>query len=67
MMLILKKIARQEDIEADANDRIAEKSTKFGMMQKVLQKEIGKGGGMKRLRDMLLAESTLEYLTERTI
>jgi FKBP-type peptidyl-prolyl cis-trans isomerase (trigger factor) len=68
LMLILKKIARQEGIEiddADVNDRIAEKAKEFKTTTKSLRKEIEKGGGVQRLRDMLIAESTLEYLMEQ--
>ena len=68
LMLILKQIARQEGIEVDetdVNNRIAEKAEEFGTTKKALQAELEKGGGMERLREMLLAESTLEYLVER--
>jgi FKBP-type peptidyl-prolyl cis-trans isomerase (trigger factor) len=68
LMLILKQIARQEGIEvdeADINERIAEKAKEFGTTIMSLQKELEKGGGMQRLRDMLIAESTLEYLIEK--
>jgi FKBP-type peptidyl-prolyl cis-trans isomerase (trigger factor) len=68
LMLILKQVARQEGIEvdeADVTDRIAAKAEEFGTTQKVLQAELEKGGGMLRLKEMLLAESTLEYLMER--
>jgi len=65
LMLILKKIARQEGIEiddADVKDRIAKKAKEFGTTIKSLRQELEKGGGIQRLRDMLIAESTLEYL-----
>ena len=68
LMLILKQIARQEGIEvdeADVNNRIAEKAKEFGTTIKSLQKELEKGGGLQRLRDMLIAESTLDYLLEK--
>jgi FKBP-type peptidyl-prolyl cis-trans isomerase (trigger factor) len=68
LMLILKRIARQEGIdidEADVSKRIAEKVEDFGTTKKTLQKELERGGGMQRLRDILLAESTLEYLIEK--
>jgi FKBP-type peptidyl-prolyl cis-trans isomerase (trigger factor) len=68
LMLILKQIARQEGIEvdeADVNNRIAEKANEFGMTIKSLQKELEKGGGLQRLRDMLIAESTLDYVLEK--
>ena len=69
LMLILKRIARQEGIEveeADVNNRIAEKAEEFGTTKEALQKELEEGGGVERLRDMLLAESTLDYLIEKT-
>ena len=68
LMLIFKKIARQEGIEVDEADvkkRIAEKSEEFGTSVDTLLSELEVGGGIERLRDMLLAESTLDYLLER--
>jgi FKBP-type peptidyl-prolyl cis-trans isomerase (trigger factor) len=68
LMLILKKIARQEGIEvdeADVNNRMAEKAKEFGTTIKSLQEELDQGGGLSRLRDMLIAESTLDYLLEK--
>ena len=70
LMLILKQIAQQEGIEvdkADVNDRITEKAVEFGTTNKSLQTELEKGGGVTRLKDMLLAESTLEYLIEQNV
>ena len=68
LMLILKEIARQEGINVDAEDlreRIQAKAAEFGTTEKSLQTELEEGGGMERLKDMLLAESILEYLMER--
>ena len=68
LILILKSIAHQEGIdvdEADMNDRIAEKAKEFKTTTKSLHKELENGGGLQRLRDMLLAERTLEYLMEK--
>jgi FKBP-type peptidyl-prolyl cis-trans isomerase (trigger factor) len=68
LMLILKQIARREGVEVDekdVNNRIAEKAREFGTTRKSLQIELEKGDGTQRLKDMLLAESTLEYLIER--
>ncbi|MDH4185915.1 MAG: trigger factor [Nitrospira sp.] len=68
LMLILKQIAKQEGIEVDepdVNRRIADKAKEFGTTPNALQAELARGGGMQRLRDMLLAESTLDYLLER--
>jgi FKBP-type peptidyl-prolyl cis-trans isomerase (trigger factor) len=67
LMLILKRIAREEGIEvdeADVEQRIAEKAEVFGTKAETLRAELEKGGGIPRLRDLLLAESTLEYLLE---
>jgi FKBP-type peptidyl-prolyl cis-trans isomerase (trigger factor) len=68
-MLILKRIARQEGIEVgekDVSGRIAEKAVKFGSTKELLQEKLENGGGIQRLKDMLLAESTLEHLMERS-
>jgi FKBP-type peptidyl-prolyl cis-trans isomerase (trigger factor) len=69
LMLILKQIARQEGIEVDAadvNDRIAEKAKEFGTTEKLLEQELRNEGGLQRLRDILIAESTLDYLLEKS-
>ena len=68
LILILKSIARQEGIvvdEKDVNLRISEKAEEFGTTKKALIKELSIGDGMRRLKDMILAESTLDYLVER--
>ncbi len=67
LMIILKKIALQEGIEvddADVNKRIAEKAEEFGTTKDALRKELEDGGGMARLSDLLIAESTLGYLVD---
>lgn len=67
LMLILKKIARTEGIEVDETDverRIGEKAVEFGARPDTLRAELEKEGGLQRLKDMLLAESTLDYLLE---
>ncbi len=69
LLLILKRIARQEGIEVDERDintRIAEKAEEFGDTAKALRAELEEGGGTTRLRDMLLAECTLDYLLDAT-
>lgn len=69
LILILKKIARQEGIEVDETDverRIEEKAVEFGVSSPTLKAELEKGGGRQRLKDMLLAESTLNFLIERS-
>jgi FKBP-type peptidyl-prolyl cis-trans isomerase (trigger factor) len=68
LMIILKRIARQEGIEVEENDvnnRIADKAKEFGTTKAALKKELEEGGGIGRLRDMLLAECTLDYLIEK--
>ena len=68
LTVILRRIAWREGIdvdEKDVKDRIAEKAVEFGTTRESLQEELAKGGGLQRLKDMLLAESTLEYLVER--
>jgi len=68
LMLILKKIAKKEGIgvtEADVEQRIHEKAIEFASTPDALRAELKKGGGRQRLKDMLLAESTLDYLVER--
>lgn len=69
LMLILKRIARQEGIEVDEADverRIAEKAVEFGAHPDTLKAEFEKGGERQRLKDMLLAESTLNFLIEKS-
>jgi len=69
LMLILKRIAHQEGIEVserDVEDRIRQKAKEFNMDPGGLSAELEKGGGRQRLKDMLLAESTLEYLEEQS-
>ena len=69
LMLILKKIAGKEGIEvteADVERRIKDKAAEFGTDPDTLRTELEKGGGRQRLKDMLLAESTLEYITEKS-
>jgi FKBP-type peptidyl-prolyl cis-trans isomerase (trigger factor) len=65
LMIILKKIGQQHGIDVDESDvskRIAQKAEEFGTTKEALQKELEEGGGLGRLRDLLLAESTLEYI-----
>ncbi len=68
-MLILKRIDR-EGIEVDGTDiqnRVAEKAKEFVSVEAVLQAELEEGGGMQRLRDMLLAERAPDYLLEKAV
>jgi hypothetical protein len=51
--------------EADANKRIALKAKEFGTPIKTLKKQLEKEGGLQRLRDILIAESTFDYLLEK--
>ena len=68
LMLILKQIARQEGIEVDETDvntRIAEKAKEFGTTITSLRQELVREGGLQRLRDVLIAESTPDYVLEK--
>jgi FKBP-type peptidyl-prolyl cis-trans isomerase (trigger factor) len=67
LMVILKRIAKRDGIEVDEKDveaRIAEKVIEFGTSREILQAELTNGGGLQRLKDMMLAESTLGFLIE---
>ena len=67
LMLILRRIAKQEGIEVDQGDvdnRIAEKAEEFGATARELEAELAQGDGLQRLKDMLLAERALAYLVE---
>ena len=67
LMLILKRLARKEGIDAEESDvsrRIEEKATEFGTSADTLRVELERGGGRQRLKDLLLAENVLEYLLE---
>jgi FKBP-type peptidyl-prolyl cis-trans isomerase (trigger factor) len=67
LMLILRRIAKQEGIEVDQSDvehRIAEKAEEFGATARELEADLARGDGLQRLKDMLLAESALTYLVE---
>jgi hypothetical protein len=45
--------------------RVRGKASEFGTDPDVLRTELEKGGDRQRLKDMLLAESTLDYLIEK--
>jgi len=67
LMLILKRLAREEGLEvedAEVEQRIQNKAAEFGTTAEALTAELEPGGGRARLKDMLLAESVLEYLLE---
>jgi FKBP-type peptidyl-prolyl cis-trans isomerase (trigger factor) len=67
LMLILKRIAREEGIEveeAEVDRRIEAKAAEFGARPDTLRADLEKGGARARLKDLLLAESVLEYLLE---
>ena len=69
LMLILKRIAQQKGIEVDDQDveeRIERKAVELGMNSDVLKAEFDKGSMGQRLKDMLLAESTLDLLIEKS-
>ncbi len=68
LLLILKKIAAKEGIaisDVDVEQRIKAKAIEFGTATDTLRTELEERGGRQRLKDMLLAESTLDYLAER--
>ena len=70
LMLILKQIAKREGIEVDQRDvanRIAEKAEEFGTTIEELEAELARGDGLQRLKEVLLAESVLGYLSEINI
>jgi len=67
LMLILKRLAREEGLEVedvDREQRIKEKAGEFGTTADTLKAELERGGGRARLKDLLLAESMLAYLLE---
>jgi len=67
LMLILKRLAREEGLEvedADVEQRLQDKAAEFGTTPHSLKAELEQGGGRARLKDLLLAESVLEYLLE---
>ncbi|MDO9531002.1 MAG: hypothetical protein Q7O12_02580, partial [Deltaproteobacteria bacterium] len=67
LMLILKRIAREEGIEVEesaVDRRIEAKAAEFGIRGDTLRADLDKDGGRARLKDLLLAESVLEYLLE---
>lgn len=68
LMLILKRIARQEGIDVDDNDverRIQEKAVALGVDPAALGKQLQEAGMRQRLKDMLLAESVLDFIVEK--
>ncbi|MEN7972324.1 MAG: trigger factor [Verrucomicrobiota bacterium] len=68
LVFILKQIAERDGIkidEVDVQKRIKEKSVEFGISVRQLQAQLeNSGGGLQRLKEMLIAESTLDYLIE---
>jgi hypothetical protein len=44
---------------------MAEKAEESEPIITSLQRELEKGGGLQRLRDVLIAESTLDYVLEK--
>lgn len=67
LMLILKRLAREEGLEVEDGEveqRIAEKAAEFGTSPDTLKAELEQGGGRARLKDLLLAESVLEYMMD---
>ena len=67
LMIALRRIALAEGIEVDPCDldqRIEEMAEQYGLRPGELRRDLAQGGGLVRLRDMLLAEQTLEYLVQ---
>ena len=67
LLIILKRIAREDGIEVDDRDmdeRIAAIAEAEGTTPKLLRNELATKGGMTRLRDFLLAEMVLDYIIE---
>jgi FKBP-type peptidyl-prolyl cis-trans isomerase (trigger factor) len=65
LMLILKRVALMEGIEVEESDvqrRIEAKAAEFGISPATLRADLDQGSGRGRLKDLLLAESVLEYL-----
>jgi FKBP-type peptidyl-prolyl cis-trans isomerase (trigger factor) len=67
LLLILEKVAAQDGIEVDERDvqeRIRRISEEFGEDEAKLRTRLLSNGGMSRIRNLLLAERTLDYLLE---
>lgn len=67
LMLILKRLAREEGLEVEDGEveqRIAEKAVEFGTTAATLSADLEHWGGRARLKDLLLAESVLEYMMD---
>jgi FKBP-type peptidyl-prolyl cis-trans isomerase (trigger factor) len=67
LTLILKQIAQQEGItvdDIDVDKKITEKAAEFSVTENALKTEMVQDGSINILKDMLLAESTLDYLVE---
>jgi len=67
LMLILKKIASQDQIEVDEKDienRIKMVAEENAVTPKELRKFLIENNGLSRFADTLLAEAILEYITE---
>ena len=67
LMIILKRIAREDGIEIDDRDldeRIAAIAESQGTSPNLLRNELAAKGGLGRLRDFLLAEMVLDYILE---
>ncbi len=65
LLLILKKIARQEGIEADEKDvsgRIEKMAQETGVAASYLKQQLLQSGGLSRIGSFLLAEKTMDYL-----
>ena len=68
LMIILKRIAREDGIEVDERDideRIQTMAEAHGTTPKRLKNDLSTTGGLVRLRNLLLAEQVLDYIMER--
>jgi len=66
LMMILRRIAAEEGVEIEeryVEERIAEKAREFGMTPRALRDQLQQGGGIHRIRDLLLAEAVFDYLS----
>ncbi len=68
LLLILKKIARQEGIDVDEKDvsgRIEKMAQEFRVAASYLKQQLLQSGGLSRIGSFLLAEKTMDYLLGR--
>ena len=67
LLLILEKVATKDGIEIeerDVQERIEKTAVEYGQNVSSLRRKLLSNGGMSRMRSLLLAERTLDYLLE---